>query len=412
MIRSSAALRLLRGNAGFRRLFLADLASLFGDWFNWIALYTAADRILGTSMAVAWVIVAKSVPVLCVSPLAGPLVDSVPARRLMIWSDVLRAVLAVGLVGAYAAESVVALYALTVVSMAFSGVFLPAKNAALPRLVEASQLGVANSLTAATWSVTLAFGAALGGAVTDWFGIEVAFLLDAATFVLSAVLLWGLPPLEPQASEGEIAAAGVRHDTGFRAGVAYLWRTAAVRPLALLKTGMACTSGAIPMVTIYGNRVLSETAAPVLVGLLFAARGIGAAIGSLSASSLLGETPEGRRRSAVAGFLVIGLGYVGLAVAPNAGLAAGCLVVSGLGNSLVWVASNVLLHTEADRRFHGRLFSLDFGLMTVTGAAWTLATTACVDAGLWSAREAVAVAGLAALPVAFVAARAMRRRAT
>jgi MFS family permease len=389
---------LLRDNADFRRLWLADLTSLFGDWFNWIALYTAADGLLGTSQAIAWVIVAKSLPVLLVSPLAGPLVDRMPARTLMIASDLIRAGLALSLLLALHLESVVLLYALTVLSMACSGVFLPAKTAAVPRLVERDQIGLANSLTAASWSVTLAFGAALGGLVTATFGVAAAFVADAATYLVSAAVLSRLPAVPPPAAEPG-ADGAVAASPGFVAGLRYLRRARRVAPLALLKSGMACTSGAIPMLPLLGNRVFGDGQAPALVGLLFAARGVGAAAGSLTARSLAGETPVGLRRTAVAGFAVLALGYTGLGLAPAMLWACLALVVAGYGNSMIWVGSSVALQTEVDRAYHGRVFSLDFGAMTVTQSVWIVASTTLVDAGLLGPQDAVLCSAAVAIPV-------------
>lgn len=407
----SEYVRLLADDREFRRLWLADLLSLFGDWFNWIALYTAVDALLGTSQAVGWVIVAKSLPFVFASPIAGPLVDRLPARALMVGADLIRAVLGLVLVVAWWWQSVTLLFTATVLSILCSGVFLPAKNAAIPRIVPVERLGVANALTAGSWSITLAFGAALGGFVTDWLGVSAALALDAVTYVVSALLLLRLPALAPPVDVGQGTAGTDVVPVGgrFRDALAYLSGRPALCAMAAVKAGMACTSGALPMLTVFGNRVLSEVPSPRTVGVLFAARGIGAVIGSLGARRVFGDGGDRMRRMVVCGFGAIAVGYGLLSVSPGVVACAAALVVSGSGNSLVWVGSNVLIQTESDRRFHGRLFALDFGAMTLVGAVAVLVTTGLVDAGLWSPRQAVAAAGFAAVPVAVVLGFALRR---
>lgn len=156
-------LELLRDNPNFRRLWLAEVASFLGDWFNTIALFTAVERLSGSTQAVVGVFVAKMLPIVAMTPLAGPLIDRFDRRRLLVMTDVARAVCALGLIVAYRAESLTLLMVLLVVMMCFSGIFIPAKTAVLPQLAPPPQLGAANALSGGTWSVMLAVGAALGG---------------------------------------------------------------------------------------------------------------------------------------------------------------------------------------------------------------------------------------------------------
>jgi MFS family permease len=387
----SSFYRLLAANRPFRRLWFADLASLFGDWFNTIALYTAVDALLGTSRAVGWVVIAKSLPVLLASPLAGPLVDALPRRRLMIQADLARALLGLVLLGCWWLESVPGLFVCTVLQVLAAGVFLPAKNAAIPALVGSSDLGTANALSGATWSVALALGAAVGGIATDLLGVSAAFLIDALTFVISAWLLRDLPPLEPE-GRSEL------HGRGFVAGLRYLGTTPGVPPLILLKSGMAFTAGVLPMLTVYGNRVLSDHPAPWIVGLLFASRGFGAALGSFGGLRLFGDGRRQLERAALLGFVVLALGYVGLGHAPTLWTCAVALMFGSIGNALIWVSSNVLIQRGIDPRYLGRAFSIDFGLMTVVGAGSVVLVTGLVDAGQLTPRGAVVLVGLLAIP--------------
>ena len=118
--------QLLRQNADYRRLWIAEVVSFFGDWFNAIALYTAVEQLSGRTEAVAAVFVAKMMPMFAMTPVAGPLIDRFDRRRLLIGTDIARALCAVGLIVAYRAQSMSWLIGLLVVMMCFSGIFMPA----------------------------------------------------------------------------------------------------------------------------------------------------------------------------------------------------------------------------------------------------------------------------------------------
>ena len=381
---------ILRSNRGFARLWGAELLSIFGDWFNLVALYAAADAMLGTSSAVGLVLIAKTVPVFLVSPIAGPMVERMSRRNLMIAADLARALFVALVIVSYRLDSVSLLYLSVVVSTCFTGLFMPARTAALPMLVEAPALPTANALLGATWSVSMAFGAALSGMVTELLGVEVALSLDILSYLLSALLLKGLPALIPAPREGS-------GGTGFVDGLRYLGANADVAMISMLKSGMAFSAGAMPLLSVYGNHLLSDRPAPWIVGLLFASRGLGAGVGCLYARTWFGESEPIFRRVVLLGLVVLAGAYVALGVAESLWLACAVVVLGGLGNSLVWVPSSVLLQWRTASDYHGRVFALEFGVMTLVFAVAVLITTSLVDAEVLSARWAMAGCGLACL---------------
>lgn len=386
-------LGLIRRNGHFRRLWIAELLSIFGDWFNTIALYTAAEQLIGTSEAVGLVLIAKSLPVLLVSPIAGSLVDRFSRRRLMVIADLGRALAVGGLIAAYHYESELLLYAGMVVSTSFSGLFLPARSAAVPMLVEGKELPVANAILGATWSATLAFGAAAGGFATHLLGVSAALWLDIGSYLVSAGLIATLPPLTPRSAKTEQDSG----DAGFLAGIAHLRRHPDQLVLTLQKSGMAFTSGAMPLLSEYGNHLLSDRAAPQLVGLLFASRGLGAGIGSIYGRVWFGESDRAFRFAIGLGFLILGLAYGLLSGADTLLQCCLLLVLGGFGNALIWVPSSVLLQQRVPRAFQGRVFALEFGIMTAVFAVAILAVTGPVDRGAITVRDAMLYCGLASL---------------
>ena len=156
---------LLRGNINFRYLWSGQIVSLLGDWFNLIASATLVAELTQSGIAVGGLFVVRMLAQLLVSPFAGVAADRYNRKRLLILTDIGRAITVLGFLFVREPEQVWLLYVLTIIQMAMSGFFFPARNAILPDIVSRRELGAANALSSATWSVMLAFGAALGGIV-------------------------------------------------------------------------------------------------------------------------------------------------------------------------------------------------------------------------------------------------------
>ena len=133
--------------------------------------------------------VARFLPTVVLSPLAGVLADRFSRRAIMIGSDVVRAIVVLGFLFVRRPDQMWLVYVLTVFQLAFSTFFEPAKTAAIPSIVSDRELVPANAIAAVTWSVMLTLGAALGGFVAGGFGTDAAFVLDSLTYVASAILI-------------------------------------------------------------------------------------------------------------------------------------------------------------------------------------------------------------------------------
>ncbi|MFQ5351077.1 MAG: MFS transporter, partial [Thermoanaerobaculia bacterium] len=194
---SAGYLELLRANRDFRRLWIGEMASLLGDWLNTIALYTLIRQLTGSPVALGLVFIVKTLPFALASPLAGLLADRFDRKRLMIAADLARAVVVLGFLVIDTEAELPLLYGLIALQMMISAVFVPARSAALPNITTPRELLTANALSAATWSVLLAVGAAVGGFATEGFGTATVFVLDSASYLVSAAFLAGVrvPPI-------------------------------------------------------------------------------------------------------------------------------------------------------------------------------------------------------------------------
>lgn len=185
--------QLLAAHPDFRRLWTGQVISEIGDWFNNIAVLALAIELAGKGhegKAVALYAIARHLPLFLFGPLAGVIVDRVDRRLVMIAADVLRAVLALGFLLANVINALPVIYLVGAALFAVSAFFNAAKRASIPNLVYGTTaLLSANSLSASTTAATIALGSALGGLLSTFFGRNTVFILNAATFLISAEMI-------------------------------------------------------------------------------------------------------------------------------------------------------------------------------------------------------------------------------
>jgi MFS family permease len=365
---------LLRRYPDYRRLWLGGVVSFLGDWFNTIALYTAVGSVSDDARAIAGVMVAKMLPPFLISPVAGPIVDRFERRRLLIVLDVVSALAVCGIIVAHRTDNLWAIYAGTVVVMTCSGIAFPTKNAVLRSLVPPEHVPAANALSGGTWSVMLAFGATLGGVAVAALGVDLSLGIDALTFGVSALFFIGLPRLDPPERRADQAS--------FVDGLRYLWRTPYVLALSCIKPALGVMGGMIVLIPLFGIRAFPESSGPLWIGVLYGARGLGALVGSMGLRLLIGDVPRTLRRAIVVGFFGGGMAYATLSLATSFWHAALCYFAGAVASGLIWVYSGTLLQLEADRAFHGRIFALEFGVMTLMISASSWLTGEVIQAGV------------------------------
>jgi len=380
---------LLTGNTNYRRIWLGEVASWFGDWFNAIALYTLVRELTGSPLALGLVFLTKMVPFAIASPLAGLLVDRFNRRRLMIAADLLRALVVLGFLLVHEASDLYLIYALTGVQVILTAVFIPARSASIPNVTTAGELLTANALSAATWSTLLAVGAALGGVATEWFGVRVVFVLDSLSYLVSAAFLWrtSIPQqTDPGASVGSVKTAL----GGIAKGWRYLWQHREVGRMALAKSTWSLGGGALVyMLALLGEDLMPGS--PALgIGLLYGLRGLGTGIGPIAVRSWLPDEKRWPLMMGV-GIVISGLCYVGVSVVPWL-VGIGLLVVLAHAPSGAnWVASTVLLQKRTVDSFRGRVFSAEWLAVTLADSISILTASLLLESGSVSLSTGVLV---------------------
>src|SRR6185369_12272620 len=268
-------LRLLRDNRDFRLLYAGTLISLGGDWFLTVALLDLVLQLTGSATLASLMLLCQTLPIFFFTPLAGHIVDKVDRRKLMIVVDVVRTgACLLPLLARTPAMLPFAYIGVILISIG-SAYFEPASQAALPNIVAPEELGPANVLMGSTWGTMLAVGAAIGGAVTMRFGRDLSFVVDSASFLVSAIVLWMM--------RARFAEERSHHDEppplleSMRETVRYAKQNPRVLALLAVKGGYGSGAGTIAMLSVFGKEVFNAGAWGI--GILFCARGIGALFG-------------------------------------------------------------------------------------------------------------------------------------
>jgi hypothetical protein len=308
----------------------------------------------------------------------------------------LRAVVVLGFLLVRRPEDLWLVYTLTVLQLALSTFFEPARTAAIPSIVSRRELIPANAISSVTWSAMLTLGAAVGGEVTALFGARAAFALDSVTYLLSAALIASvrLPPHPPRERRRLTAARALGlADTleGFR----YVWRQPRVLALLMVKPAWGLGGGILALLAVFGERIFPVGGSAARgISILYAARGIGTAVGPFVARRLAGETRLRMERAIGLSFLVGGLFYVAFGVSTNFALALLLVATAHAGGSVLWMYSTVLLQQTVGDEFRGRVFAAEIMLFTLTMAASNYLTGDALDRLRYSPRAVTVGIGL------------------
>ena len=401
----------LKDNPEFRKLWLAQVVSSAGDWFNRMAVLALIGELggpsigqgLGALFAVEFTL--RLLPTALFSPVAGPIADRLSRRGVMIVTDLLRAGIVLGFLLVDEAHELPLLYGLLFAQMSVGIFFDAARSASVPNTIPPESFHDAYTLSAATWSMMLAFGAALGGILLSIVGLTGVFLLDAATYLVSAALVvWlNLPPI--QAPEESMTWKDVVLVRDLRRAVRHLRERGALH-FTLAKCCWGACGGFIVMLSVAGKvrfaHLFGEEAAAagLATSLLYMARGVGTGVGPIISRRIFGQGDQGLMRQIFTGYIVGAVGYALFAPLESLPLALLMIVFAHSGGSALWVGSTTGWQRKIDDSFRGRSFSVEFLMLTISFTIGALAPGALYDWNgsiqetVWAACAAVVVGSL------------------
>ncbi len=383
---------LLCQNARYRRLWMGLVISMAGDWFRTIALYHLVLQLTGASgLALSGVVLAQTLALFALSPIAGVVADRYSRKTIMISADLVRAVLALGFLAVTSAEHLWLVYGCTAALMGVSAFFNPAHAAVIPNITAPHERLAANALTSASWAAMLALGAALGGAVAALLGASAAFVINAAAYVVSALCISTVPL-------PSVLAPGQRQRTpsgwqDFWQGIHYIAGVPQVRRLLTVKAWSAGVAGGglLVLFALFAENIFQAGA--LGMGTLYMTRGVGALLGPVLARRYVGEASARMVRAlSVAFFLSAGF-HVAFAYMPTLWLGALMLCCATMASNVLWVFSTTLLQQQVPDAYRGRVFAADFALFTMVMAVSTLLTGWSLDQQFTTIRFTAALLG-------------------
>lgn len=401
-------LSLLRFNEDYRHLWLGNVVSQLGDWFNLIAAAELITELSSSGVAISYLFLARFLPLFLFSPLAGVLADRYNRRNLMVISDVLRAIVVLGFLVVGVTRQVWIFYGLTVAQFALSALFTPARSAVVAMVVDRRELVTANALDSFTWSTMLALGAFLGGVVAAVFGAETAFVLDAVTFLLSA---WSISRIKLSVIRPVATAGNQGGWLDFVDGFRYLWGRPYLLILSLIKATGSLVWGAVNVLEVsFADNVFPLTMFPLAaalhiedggtasLGIIYVVSGLGTGLGPLFMRRVLGSRPPRLILGATIGIVLVAVGILGLATAPTFGLFLLATLVRTVGSGTMWVFSAVLLQIVVPDQYRGRVFAFEFAMLTLTQSISILLAGVFQDSPQWGLNQtALLFAGLGML---------------
>jgi MFS family permease len=352
-------LSLLRTEPGFRLLFLATLGSSLGTLLATVALVVDVKDRTNSGSWVSALMIAEFLPAVAVGLFLGPLLDRISRRGLMIVSDVVRAAVFCTLPFASSAGQIVALAGIAGLA---TGFFRPAVYAGLPNLVDEEELARANSLIQTSENVSWTVAPIIGGALVAASGPHLAYWLNGASFLVSALLLLRLPADRLQGA----LAVSRGHLRDLKDGFARVIRT---RSLLTVLVVWTIALGAVASTQTAQVFLAKDEfhAGDFGYGLIFGCIGLGLAIGSFGAGTWVERQSVGTVYSASILMQAVGIGAA--AVAPNVWISLPCFVLAGIGNGTAVVCNSLLVQRGAPDAIRGRVFTV---IMSVNYAVYGL----------------------------------------
>jgi MFS family permease len=368
----------------FRLLFLATLGSGFGTWLAFVGLAIDVKDRTNSGPWVSALLIADVLPAVVIGLLAGPLVDRLSRKGLMIGSDLLRAAIFALLPFAGSAGLIVALAALAGVG---TGLFRPAVYAGLPNLVDDEDLPRANGLIQGVENLAWAIGPLLGGLLVAAAGPDLAYWVNAGTFLVSALLLSGIPGRLLQARTAESHG----HWRDLLEGFAFVFRSRALVTVLVVWNVFMLASAGINVAEVFLAKDTFD-AGDFGFGLLVGATGVGLVLGSLAAGSLLDRHPLARVYPG--SIFLVALAVAAGAIAPNVWIAAGCVLVVGAANGVAVVCNALLVQRGSPDSLRGRVFTVlmssSFGVLALGLVLAGPLTDAIGPRWVWGAAAALA----------------------
>ncbi|MDM7922246.1 MAG: MFS transporter, partial [Pyrinomonadaceae bacterium] len=360
-------------------LLTGQVISELGNWFNFIAGLGLVRMVSGASPVAAGIFfVCRLIPFALVSPIAGTFVDRFSRRQMMIWTDLARVGVALMFLLVTSPDDLWIAYLATVLLSTFGAFFDGAKNAATPNLTGKEGLLAGTALMFSTRFLLMAIGNALGGWAAVVFGYQIAFIINAASFLFSAYLVWLIPE---EATRDEATGEKMEAKDGrvpfmveLREGLHYAFTNHFALTILLMNVIWAVGGGAINIVFERAGGVhFAEREGwnpDMAVALLWVAAGAGLALGMLIAQRASVVLDRRKRNSTFiwTALIIHGVLFAVGGLMPTLWLFAIFTFVSRLIIGVEYAIQETLFQRSLPDHIRGRISTIDRGAeLTVFG---------------------------------------------
>lgn len=343
----------------FRSLWISQLVSIFGDFLAIYAVISMMSfKMHATPRQITLVTVFFMLPLSIVGPLAGVFVDRWNPKRTMITSDLVRAVLILGLLLAHAPWQI---YAVFFAASTLSAFFVPAQSVTLPQIVPPEGLLSANAAMQQAMQMVRIVSPAISGALVGWLGENACYLADSATFLVSAAMISRIAiPERPPHDEAQMKSVMADLTSGMR----FIFTHPVISFVIIsIAAGMFAMGAFGSLTAVFVRDILHSNS--YLFGTLGSMIGLGMLVGSIAVSKIAGRV-ENKANLIVSGMMLCGAFITVVALFPNVFVAvAGCLGI-GLGASLLIIPSMAMMQGHVPHEMRGRVSSSSMSVMTMT----------------------------------------------
>jgi MFS family permease len=361
-------------NRNFVALWLGQMVSFIGDYFNWIAVPIMVERLTGSALMVGLSVISNALPMLVLGPIAGVFVDRWDRKWTMIVSDLLRGLLVLLCLLVRTADQVWIYYVVGFLMSCVSRFFYPSQNALLPHIVpDENDLLAANGLMQIIQTMGLLTGGAMAGFAIELWGEQFAFVADSATFFVSAAAVMTITATRTtkgqQAAGGQIAAVWAE----IVEGVIYLFGNRTMVGVLLCLGVVQFGVGALQVVWVpFLQRTFGVGADGV--GIVDSIQGGGMIVGGL----VLGFLTVRISQTAITGWglAIVGLTLVGMGLAPGFGYVVACSFILGLALMPAQSVLMTMMQLAVPDLKRGRVGSALNALTTAAGMLSMVGATA------------------------------------
>lgn len=346
---------LLRQNRNYRNIWFGQVVSEVGDYFNAVAVLALIMEKSGSGLVVSLVFLSRAIPSVLAAPFAGVLLDRMDRKRIMIASDLARAVVALAFILTVDESRPYLLYVLSALLAFASPFFTAGRSAILPSIASPDELHAANAVTQTTGWATLTAGALLGGWASHWLGYSGAFVFNAASFLFSAWCVSRIVGVAPRTP-----AAPRKRKTGRREyieGLQYIRRVPLFLGIGMISVGWAVGGGAAQILfALFGDKVFHRGAAGI--GDIWGFAGVGLLIGGAVGHALGHRTDFGSYKRTVAiSYVAHGAGYMLFSQAGSFWVALLFMMLSRVGMAVSSVLNTSQLLRHCSDEYLGRVFA-------------------------------------------------------